>query len=229
MLKAIAIKAVLGVSAIGLIGGSAALASAPTITASLAAAKTPKAAPNGANAARLHTAGVITKLSATEMTVERQRRDPKTKAVTKDDVTYALNDKTAVYAFGSKDKHGIDLLKIGQDVRVRFADNNGQKVARGVIILPDRRAGTIVIKDADGKSFTLKTRDGSVVHITTSDKTRFVEGTAKAHHAGSWADLNVGDRVLVRGQENSQHVFDAWVVRSARIDKATNPPATAAP
>lgn len=152
MFKAIAIKALLGVSAIGVIGGSAALNGASSITANLAAAKTPKGGPNGADAARHHAAGTIIKLSGTEMTVERKRRDPKTKAVAKDDVTVALNDKTAVFPFGSKDKHGIDLLKLGQDVRVRFVDGNGQKVARAVVIMPDRRTGTIVSKDADGRA-----------------------------------------------------------------------------
>jgi hypothetical protein len=228
MLKTIAIKALLGVGAIGVVGGSAALAGAPSITANLAAATTPKAAPGTAHAAKDRAHGTIIKLSSTEMTVERQRRDPSTKALTKDDVTFELNDKTAVYYFGTKDKHGIDVLKLGQDVGVRFVDNNSQKVARGVIILPDHRAGRIVSKDADGKSFTIRTRDGNLVKVTTNDRTRFVEGTRRNRHAGSYADLKVGDRVLVLGQEDSQHVFDATVVRSANFDRHVRPNAPTA-
>ena len=222
MLKAIAIKALLGVGAISALGGSAVLAGAPSITANLAAATTPTASPTApgtaAKAARQLAVGTIIKLSGTEMTVERQRRDPKTKAVTKDDVTVELNDNTAVYNFGSKDKHGIDVLKLGQDVRVRFVDSNNVKVAKRVVILPDHRAGRIVSKDADGKSFTLRTREGVLVHVTTTSTTRYVEGTAKNHKAGSYADLKVGDRVLALGQEDSQHVFDAVVIHSRNID-----------
>src|SRR5450759_2215365 len=169
--------------------------------------------------------GSIIKLSGTEMTVERQRRDPKTKAVTKDDVTVQLNDKTAVHYLGSKDKHGIDVLKLGQDVGVRYLDSNGQKVARGGVILPDHRAGRILSKDADGKSFTIRAANGQTVHITTSDKTKLVEGLGKNKKGGSYTDLKVGDRVRVLGQEDSQHNFDAAVVRTAKPNSATTTPA----
>lgn len=225
MLKTIAIKALLGVGAIGVVGGSAALAGAPSITANLAAATTPNATPNIANAAKHRARGSIIKLSGTEMTVERQRRDPKTKAVTKDDVTVQLNDKTAVHYLGSKDKHGIDVLKLGQDVGVRYLDSNGQKVARGGVILPDHRAGRILSKDADGKSFTIRAANGQTVHITTSDKTKLVEGLGKNKKGGSYTDLKVGDRVRVLGQEDSQHNFDAAVVRTAKPNSATTTPA----
>jgi hypothetical protein len=223
MLRTIAIKALLGAGALGVVGGSAALAGAPTLTANLAAATTPKAALGTAHAAKDRVRGTIIKLSGTEMTLERHRRDPQTKAVTKDDVTIELNDKTAVYYFGSKDKHGIDVLNVGQDVGVRFVDNNTQKVAHGVVILPDHRAGRIVSKDPDGRSFTIRTREDKLVKVTTTDKTRFVEGTRRNRHTGSYADLKVGDRVLVLGQEDSQHVFDATVVRSANFDRHARP------
>jgi hypothetical protein len=218
MLKTIAIKALVGVGALGVVGGSAALAGAPSLTANLAAATTPKAGPGAAHAAKDRLHGTIIKLSGSEMTIERQRRDPQTKAVTKDDVTVALNDQTVVYNFGSKDKHGIDALKLGQDVGVRFAEKDGQKVARGVVILPDHRAGRVVSKDADGKSFTIRTKEGNLVKVTTGPNTKFVEGTRKNHQTGSYSDLRVGDRVVVLGQEDSQHVFDAAVVRSAHAD-----------
>jgi hypothetical protein len=218
MLKTIAVKALLGVGALGVVGGSAALAGAPTLTANLAAANTAKTAPGTGHADRYGLHGTIIKLSSTEMTIERQRRDPKTKAVTKDDVVVKLNDQTAVYYLGSTDKHGVDLLKVGQDVGVRLVDKSAEKVAGRVVILPDHRAGRIVSKDADGKSFTIRTRDGSLVKVTTGPGTKFVEGTMKNHKAGSYADLQVGDRVIALGQEDSQHVFDAAVVRSAHFD-----------
>ena len=229
MLKTIAVKALLGVGALGVVGGSAALAGAPNLTANLAAATTPKAGPSVADAAKHRARGTIIKLSDKEMTIERSRRDPKTNATTKGDVTVELNSTTAVYRWGSKDKHGVEILALGQDVGVRFVDNNGQKVARGVVILPDHRAGRIVSKDADGKSFTIRTKEGNLVKVTTGPNTKFVEGTAKNHKAGSYADLKVGDRVLALGQEDSQHVFDAAVVRSANIDRAAKPNTAATP
>ena len=229
MLKTIAVKALIGAGAIGVVGGSAAVAGAPSLTANLAAATSPKATPGGAqNAARNahRVGGTIIKLSDTEMTLERQRRDRGTGAITKDDVTLELNGNTAVYVFGSKDKHGVEALKLGQQVGVRYVENKGQKVARRVVILPDHRAGRIISKDADGKSFTIRAANGQTVHVTTGNQTKFVEGLGRAKKPGSYADLKVGDRVLVLGQEDSQHNFDAIVVRSA--NRGARPKATSA-
>src|SRR5258708_36902805 len=89
MPKTIAVKALLGAGALGVLGGSAALAGAPSLTANLAAATTPKATPNAAR--NVHRAGgTIIKLSDTEMTVERQRRDPSTNAARQDHSTDGL-------------------------------------------------------------------------------------------------------------------------------------------
>jgi hypothetical protein len=68
--------------------------------------------------------------------------------------------------------------------------------------------------------FTIKTREGTTVHVITNDNTRFVEGRGKNRKAGSFADLKVGNRVVVLGEEDNQHNFDAAVVRSAIKDAA---------
>jgi hypothetical protein len=219
MFKTVTARALLGVAALGVAGGTTALAASP--------------APNTATAARTHkdardrAAGTIVKLTDTEMTVERVRRDPKTRAAIKDDVTIEINSTTEVYRYGSKDKLGHDALKVGEKVGVRFTSNNHQKVAKQVVILPDSRAGRIVSKDGDGKSFTIRGRDGALVQVTTSSTTRYVEGLRKHRQAGSYANLKVGDRVLVLGQEDSQHIFDALVVHSANADKTASPRAGA--
>jgi Cu/Ag efflux protein CusF len=221
MFKTVTARALLGVAALGVAGGATALAASPS--------------PSTAAPMRAHkdagdrAAGTIIKLSDQQMTVVRVHRDPKTKATIKDDATFALRPTTAVYRFGSKGKLGLDSLKVGQQVAVRFTSDNSLKAAKVVVIRPDHRAGRIVSKDPDGKSFTIKTRDGSMVHVTTSDKTRYVEGWAKHRQSGSYADLKVGDRVLVLGQEDSQHLFDALVVRSARADRAASPQAAPTP
>jgi len=225
MLNTVTARALLGVAALGVAGGTTALAASPSPSA---------ASPSATHREhRDRAAGTIIKLSSSEMTVERVHRDPKTKAAIKDDVTVELDASTAVYRFGSKDRLGLDALKLGQDVALGFTSSNNHKVAKRVVIRPDRRAGRVVGKDADGKSFTIRTRNGALVHVTTSDKTRFVEGTVRNHQAGSWAELKVGDRVLVLGQEDTQHVVDALVVRSARVDKVAapgvSPSATATP
>jgi hypothetical protein len=98
-----------------------------------------------------------------------------------------------------------------------------------VVVMPDHRAGRIVSKDADGKSFTIRGRDGTLVKVTTSDKTRYVGGVRKQRQQGSYADLKVGDRVLVLGQEDPQHVFDALIVRSAHVDRTAAPKAIPTP
>ncbi len=221
MFKTVTARALLGVAALGVAGGTTALAASPSPSA---------AAPARSHRdARDHAAGTIIKLTDKEMTVERVRRDPKTKASVKDDTTFGLNSATAVYAFGSKTKLGLDALKVGQQVTVGYASDNSQKVAKRVVIMPDHRAGRIVSKDPDGKSFTIRNRDGALVRVTTSDKTRYVEGPRENRQQGSYADLKVGDLVVVLGQEDGQHVFNALVVRSAKADRAASPATTAAP
>jgi hypothetical protein len=221
MLKFVGAAALLGVVTLGAVGGTAALAASSKPSAAQAQqAKKDKAA----------AAGTIIKLSDQEMTIERVHRDKTTKAPVKDDLTFELNASTAVHRAGDRNHRlGLDALKVGQDVRVRFVTNSGKKAARAVVILPDHRAGHLVSKDADGKSFMIRTADGNTVHVTTGDKTRFVEGVGKNRKAGSYADLKVGDRVIVIGQEDSQHNFDAAVVRSANADRTAQPGPSAAP
>jgi hypothetical protein len=220
MLKTVGAVALLAVVALGAVGGTTALA---------ASSKPPAAQAQQAKKDKAAAAGTIIKLSDKVMTTERVHRDKNTKAPIKDDLIFELNASTAVYRTGNRNhKLGLDALKVGQDVRVRFVINSGRKVARAVVIMPDRRAGHLVSKDADGKSFTIRTANGTTVHVTTGDKTRFVEGVGKNRKAGSYADLKAGDRVIVIGQEDSQHNFDAAVVRSANVDR-TPQPAPSAP
>jgi hypothetical protein len=220
MIKSVAARALLGVVALATAGGTTALAAGPD--SSVAAQASP--AKNHSAAARARAAGTIIKLSDKGMTVERVHRDKKTAAITKDDLTFELNSSTTIYRAGNRTHRlGLDALKVGQVVRVRFVPENGQKVARAVVVMPDRRAGHIISKDADGRSFTISTADAKTVHVTTSDKTRFLEGTRKNRKAVSYADLKIGDRTVVLGQEDSAHNFDATVVRSANADHGVHP------
>lgn len=224
MLKSVAARALLGVVALAAAGGTTALAAGPSSSVAAQASQ----AKNHKAASRTRAAGTILKLSDKEMTVERVHRDKKTAALNKDDLTFELNSSTAVYRAGDRThKLGLDALKVGQDVRVRSVAENGQKVARAVVIMPDRRAGHIISKDADGRSFTIRTADGKTVHVITSDKTRFIEGTRKNRKAGSYADLKIGDRTVVLGQEDSAHNFDAILVRSTNADHSVHPVAHA--
>lgn len=218
MLKTVAARALLGMVALGAAGGTTALAASPSSPVAA------KASQPQNHKARAGAGGTITKLSDKQMTVERVHRDKKTSAVTKDDQTFELNSSTAVYRAGDRThKLGLDALKVGQDVRVKFVVSNNHKVARAVVVMPDRRAGNITGKDADGKSFTIRTADGKTVHVTTSDKTRFLEGTGKNRKAGSYDDLKIGDRTVVVGQEDSVHNLDATLVRSANADHSVKP------
>lgn len=218
MFSSVAAKALLGIAALGVAGGTTALAASPTPNT-----------PGQTQAAPLHKApkdlsrGVIVKLSDTSMTVERSMRDKATKAVTKDDTTFVINATTRVYKAGSKDPVGHDALKLGERVRVRFADESGQKVAKRVVIMPDLRAGKVTAKGND--YFILHTPEHGDVKVVVTDKTKYRTGK----EAGSFAGLKVGDRAAALGEEDSAHNFDAAAVRYRDPASTATPGAATAP
>lgn len=211
MFNTLAAKVVIGAAALAAVGGTTALAATPAATA---------AASQPAKKAADVRQGVIIKLSDTAMRVERTVKDKTTKATTKDDVEFAINADTKVYHQGSKDPVGHDALKLGERVRVRFAEAGGQKTAKRVVILHDIRAGKVIAKGAD--YFVIHTKNHGDVHVTVTDKTRFTTGHKKDGTDGTFAALKVGDRAIAAGEEDSQHNFDATRVRY-------NEPTTAKP
>jgi len=225
MFKSIAIKALLGTGAIGLAAGTTAFAVSPNLAAAVQPAIQGKAAP----AARADVSrGVVVKLSDTEMTVERSVRDKTSKATTKDDKTFELNADTRVYKAGDKTAVGREAIKLGERVGVRFAEKNGQQVARRVEILRDLRAGKVIAK---GDNYiVIHTPDHGDVKVVVNDQTTYFTGTARDHQKGSFAAIKVGDRALAAGEEDSSHNFDAVRVHYSekRPDaKATTPNAAA--
>ena len=220
MLKSIAIKALLGTGAIGAIAGTSAFAINPSLAAAVKPAIQGSQATQKAAADRA--GGVIVKLSDTEMTVERDVRDKTTKAVTKDDKTFEITAETKVYKAGDKTAVGHDALKLGERVRVRFAEKNGQKVAGRVEILRDLRGGKVIAK---GDNYlVIHTREHGDVKVVVTDKTVYFTGPGKTPEKGSFAAIKVGDRAIVAGEEDSSHNFDA--VRVHYSEKRTDPGAT---
>jgi hypothetical protein len=199
MFKTVAVRALLGVGALGVTGGSTAFAAAPAVGAAVQAATSRGASKNTPAEVR-H--GVVVKTGETELTI-RERG--------KSETTFTLTAQTQVRKAGSPAPLGRDAIKAGERVRVRFAENEGKKVASRVVLLLDARAGRVVGKTAD--SFVVRTREHGDVKVTISDRTRFFTGRGKARQAGSFAALKVGDRVVVRGEEDSAHNFDAARVR----------------
>jgi hypothetical protein len=218
MFSPVAAKALLGVAAFGVAGGTTALAASPSPnTPGQTQATPPQKAQK--NLAR----GVIVKLSDTSVTLERTVRDKTTKTVTKDDSTFVIKATTKVYKAGSKDPVGHDALKLGERVRLRFADENGQKVAKRVVILPDLRVGKVIAKGSD--YFILHTPDHGDVKVVVTDKTIYRTGK----DAGSFAALKVGDRAVALGEEDSAHNFDANAVRYHDVRSTAKPAAATAP
>ncbi|MGB2940660.1 MAG: DUF5666 domain-containing protein [Candidatus Dormiibacterota bacterium] len=225
MFRPTILKAIIATGAIFVAAAVTAAAAAPAAGQALTAARTAAAKPARQGN---HAAGTILSASGTEMTIKhggRARKGQANPAPADSQVTFELNNDTKVYKFGDKDKKdlGTGALKPGMPVGVRYEDSGGKKLAKTIVILPDVRAGQIVSKDADSHGFTIKTREGSTVHVITNDNTRFVEGRGKNRKAGSFADLKVGNRVVVLGEEDNQHNFDAAVVRSANKDAAVKP------
>ena len=220
MFKSIAIKALLGTGAIGALAGGGAFAVNPN----LAAAVRPSA--QGSQAAHKTAAdragGVIVKLNDTSVTVERDRRDKTTRAVTKDDRTFVITTETKVYKAGDKTALSHDALKLGERVRIRFAEKDGKQVARRVEILRDLRGGKVIAK---GDNFVMiHTREHGDVKVVVNDKTTYFTGHGKNREKGTFAAIRVGDRLVAAGEEDSAHNFDA--VRVHYSDKKPDPKAT---
>ena len=208
MFNTIAAKALLGVGVLAAAGGTTtALAANPAVVSP---------APSGASQAAKHKAadvrhGVIVKLNDTSMTIERDVKDKTTKAVTKDDTTFTITPATKVYRAGSKDPLGHDALKLGERVRVRFAEKAGDKVAKTVVIQRDVRAGKVLSKD--GNTFVLQTKEHGNVTVTVNKDTKFTTGHKKDGKDGSLEGLKVGDRAIALGEETSPGHFNAAAVR----------------
>jgi hypothetical protein len=218
MFSSVAAKALLGVAALGVAGGTTALAASPSPNIPGPTQTTPQQK-DPQNIGR----GVIVKLSDTSMTIERAVRDKTTKKVTKDDTTLVINATTKVYRAGSKDPVGHDALKVGERVRLRFSDENGQKVAKRVVILPDLRMGKVIAKGND--YFILHTPEHGDVKVVVTDKTKYRTGK----DAGSFAALKVGDRAVALGEEDNAHNFDASAVRYHDVPRTAKPGAATAP
>lgn len=202
MFSSVGARALLGVAALGVAGGTTALAASPSPNTPGQTQATPQQ-----KAQKDLGRGVIVTLTDTSMTIERAVRDKTTKQVTKDDTTFVINATTRVYKAGSKDPVGHDALKVGERVRVRFADDNGKKVAKRIVIQRDLRAGKVIAKGND--YFILHTPKHGDVKVVVTDKTTYRTGK----EAGSFAGLKVGDRAAALGEEDSAHNFDAAAVR----------------
>ena len=223
MFKTTAARALVGVAALGVLGGTTALAATRAVPSPRAGAVQQKPAPGANSAARDHVAGKVTAVTDASLSIDHQAgpRAAARGAQPSGSVTFVLDGDTRVYRAGDrKTDVGRGAIKVGDRVGVKFTEADGKKLAKVVVILPDGRAGRIESKDADGHTFTIKTRDGNTVKVITSDQTKFVEGRPKHRQAGSFADLQVGDRVVVVGEEGGQGTFNARVVHSARHDAA---------
>ncbi|MFN2463046.1 MAG: DUF5666 domain-containing protein [Candidatus Dormibacteria bacterium] len=206
MFRTTAARALIAAAALAAVGGGTALAATPSATSQNAAA--------GAHARHRDADvrhGVITAVSDSSMTIEHSARDKATKEVKKDDLTFKITPQTLVYHAGSKDQVGHDALKVGERVRVRFAETSGQKTATRIVIERDVRAGKVVSKG--DHSFVVHTAKRGDVTVTVTDDTKYTTGRKKDRRAGSFADLKVGDRVTALGEEDSKQNFDAVAVR----------------
>jgi len=207
MFNSLAAKVLLGAGALAAAGGTTALAASPAVVAP---------APGAAQGAKHHHAanvrqGVIIAVKGDSMTIERTVRDKTTKAVTKDDTTFQVTDATKVYRAGSKTPVGHDALKVGERVRVRFAETDGKKVARRIVIERDLRMGKVLSKD--GSTLVIHTPKHGDVTVTVSEDTKFTTGHRKDGKDGSLAAIKVGDRVVALGEETSPNHFKASAVR----------------
>ncbi|MEA2647076.1 MAG: hypothetical protein QOE92_2159, partial [Chloroflexota bacterium] len=64
----------------------------------------------------------------------------------------------------------------------------------------------------EGPGAGVVTGDGDTIKVTTDANTKFVKGRGKRREPGSFADLEVGQRVAVAGDDTGPGTFAARVV-----------------
>jgi len=215
--KSLTARAMLGAGVLSLVGGGAAAASSgilPMAAAATQASPAPARPAPSSRAQRDIVRGVVQSVSdkRDSIVVETRHRDASTRAVVKDDVTIFLTNTTRVVRWDDRGHQlGLDAIKAGERVRVRYVVRDGNKYAARVVILPEVRAGKV---DSKGSGqFTITTRAGQTLVVSVTSSTKYFDVVSRHDRKpGSFAAMNLGDRVVVLGKLDANGTFDAAVV-----------------
>ncbi|MEA2647010.1 MAG: hypothetical protein QOE92_2093, partial [Chloroflexota bacterium] len=167
MFKSTAARATAVVVVVAALGGTTALA-ASRATPSPGTSQKPGGQPGQSQAKREgnRVGGQVTAVTETELTIDHKTRPrgPRPGGQPAGSITFVMDGDTKVYLAGDRDTDiGRGAIHVDDRVGVKFTEAGDKKLAKVVVVLPDGHAGRVESKDADGHSFTIKTRDGDTI------------------------------------------------------------------
>ncbi|MBP7689643.1 MAG: hypothetical protein KA765_17130, partial [Thermoflexales bacterium] len=124
--------------------------------------------------------GQVKSISGTTLTIERGQgpqlqvvTDAQTKFVSKDNANLTLAD-----------------IQVGDAITARGQWQNGQLLAKHVLLMPDRAGG--MVTSITGTTLAITKLDGSALSVTTTSTTKFL---TKDNPNAQLADIKVGDMI----------------------------------
>jgi hypothetical protein len=159
------------------------LAAALLIVGVGAAAAAPAAAPAPVIRANI-VIGQVKTISGTTLIIERGQ-GPQLQVLTDTQTRYHARDNAAV-AFAD--------VQVGDQITVRGQWQNGQLLARDVLLMPDRAGGLVTA--INGTTLAITKLDGGTLNVATTATTKF---QTKDNPNAQFSDIKVGDVIEAAG------------------------------
>ena len=105
-------------------------------------------------------------------------------------------------------------IQVGDALTVRGQWQNGQLLARDVLLMPDRAGG--MVTSISGTTLAITKLDGSALTVTTTSSTKFV---TKDNPNAQFADIKVGDVIEAVGTLNGAMLTATRVAFHTPIEK----------
>ncbi len=105
-------------------------------------------------------------------------------------------------------------IQVGDALTVRGQWQNGQLLARDVLLMPDRAGGMVM--SISGTTLAITKLDGSALTVTTTSSTKFV---TKDNPNAQFADIKVGDVIEAVGTLNGAMLTATRVAFHTPIEK----------
>ena len=148
--------------------------------------------------------GQVKSISGTTLTIERGQ-GPQLQVVT-----------DAQTKFVSKDNANLTLaeIQVGDAITARGQWQNGQLLAKHVLLMPDRAGGLVTA--ITGTTLAITKLDGSTLSVATTSSTKFV---TKDNPNAQFADIKVGDLIEAVGALNGSTLTATRVSFRTPIEK----------
>ncbi len=131
--------------------------------------------------------GQVKAINGVTLTIERGQ-GPELQVLTDAQTRYHARDNAAV-TFAD--------IQVGDQITARGQWQNGQLLARDVLLMPDRAGGLVTA--INGTTLAITKLDGSALNVATTSTTKF---QTKDNPNAQFSDIKVGDMIEAAGQLN---------------------------